>query len=92
MSWIWLIVFLSPIQTDNLHPNKDTVFFRDGLRRIDFVISYVDDKDEKKQVCTYFVRKTELASVHSLFDYLGLLSGLTFKTDGQIVQESSSKD
>ncbi|XP_031702256.1 anoctamin-5-like isoform X1 [Anarrhichthys ocellatus] len=38
------------IETDKLQPNKDTVFFRDGVRRIDFVLSYVDDKDgEKKQ-------------------------------------------
>ncbi|KAM3625268.1 uncharacterized protein V6R79_009381 [Siganus canaliculatus] len=37
-------------ETDKLQPNKDTVFFRDGIRRIDFVLSYVDDKDgEKKQ-------------------------------------------
>ncbi|KAG7244354.1 hypothetical protein INR49_004054 [Caranx melampygus] len=37
-------------ETDKLQPNKDTVFFRDGLRRVDFVLSYVDDKDgEKKQ-------------------------------------------
>ncbi|XP_029904048.1 anoctamin-5b isoform X2 [Myripristis murdjan] len=37
-------------ETDHLQPNKDTVFFRDGVRRIDFVLSYVDDKDgEKKQ-------------------------------------------
>uniref|UniRef100_A0AAQ6A9G7 Anoctamin n=1 Tax=Amphiprion ocellaris TaxID=80972 RepID=A0AAQ6A9G7_AMPOC len=37
-------------ETDKLHSNKDTVFFRDGVRRIDFVLSYVDDKDgEKKQ-------------------------------------------
>lgn len=37
-------------ETDKLQPNKDTVFFRDGVRRIDFVLSYVDDKDgEKKQ-------------------------------------------
>uniref|UniRef100_A0A4W6DB28 Anoctamin n=1 Tax=Lates calcarifer TaxID=8187 RepID=A0A4W6DB28_LATCA len=29
---------------------KDSVFFRDGVRRIDFVLSYVDDKDsERKQ-------------------------------------------
>lgn len=41
---------LSLRQTDKLQPNRDTVFFRDGLRRIDFVLSYVDDKDgEKKQ-------------------------------------------
>ena len=37
-------------QAEKLQPNKDTVFFRDGVRRIDFVLSYVDDKDgEKKQ-------------------------------------------
>ena len=38
-------------QTEKLQPNRDTVFFKDGKRRIDFVLSYVDDKDgEKKQV------------------------------------------
>ncbi|CAG5856908.1 unnamed protein product [Menidia menidia] len=36
-------------ETEKLQPNRDTVFFRDGVRRIDFVLSYVDDKDEKKQ-------------------------------------------
>ncbi|KAG7482526.1 anoctamin-5-like isoform X2 [Solea senegalensis] len=37
-------------ETDKLQSHKDTVFFRDGSRRIDFVLSYVDDKDgEKKQ-------------------------------------------
>ncbi|KAM8876506.1 LOW QUALITY PROTEIN: anoctamin-5-like [Synchiropus picturatus] len=37
-------------ETEILQPSKDTVFFRDGVRRIDFVLSYVDDKDgEKKQ-------------------------------------------
>lgn len=42
---------LSSLQSDKLNQNKDTVFFRDGVRRIDFVLSYVDDKDgEKKQV------------------------------------------
>ncbi|XP_008310269.1 anoctamin-5 isoform X1 [Cynoglossus semilaevis] len=37
---------------DKQHQSKDSVFFRDGLRRIDFVLSYVDDKDKdeaKKQ-------------------------------------------
>uniref|UniRef100_A0A8C1Z8B4 Anoctamin n=1 Tax=Cyprinus carpio TaxID=7962 RepID=A0A8C1Z8B4_CYPCA len=30
--------------------SKDSVYFRDGVRRIDFVLSYIDDKDgEKKQ-------------------------------------------
>uniref|UniRef100_A0A8C6P2S4 Anoctamin n=1 Tax=Nothobranchius furzeri TaxID=105023 RepID=A0A8C6P2S4_NOTFU len=37
------------LQTDKLQPNRDTVFFRDGVRRIDFVLSYIDDKDERKQ-------------------------------------------
>uniref|UniRef100_A0A4W6F0K1 Anoctamin n=1 Tax=Lates calcarifer TaxID=8187 RepID=A0A4W6F0K1_LATCA len=47
-SVILRLLFL--FQTDKLQPNKDTVFFRDGVRRIDFVLSYVDDKDgEKKQ-------------------------------------------
>ncbi|KAM4593137.1 anoctamin-5b isoform 1-T1 [Odontesthes bonariensis] len=36
-------------ETEKLQPNRDTVFFRDGVRRIDFVLSYVDDKDERKQ-------------------------------------------
>ncbi|XP_059927939.1 anoctamin-5b isoform X2 [Gadus macrocephalus] len=35
-------------ETDKLQRNRDTVFFRDGVRRIDFVLSYVEDKDEKK--------------------------------------------
>uniref|UniRef100_A0A672HIX8 Anoctamin n=1 Tax=Salarias fasciatus TaxID=181472 RepID=A0A672HIX8_SALFA len=35
---------------DKQQHSKDSVFFRDGLRRIDFVLSYVDDKDgERKQ-------------------------------------------
>ncbi|XP_028999538.1 anoctamin-5b isoform X2 [Betta splendens] len=37
-------------ETERLRPSTDTVFFRDGVRRIDFVLSYVEDKDgEKKQ-------------------------------------------
>lgn len=46
---IFIVVIFS-IQTDKLQSNRDTVFFRDGVRRIDFVLSYVDDKDERKQV------------------------------------------
>ena len=39
------------LQIDKQQHSKDSVFFRDGLRRIDFVLSYVDDKDgERKQV------------------------------------------
>ncbi|KAM6926308.1 anoctamin-5 isoform 4-T4 [Lycodopsis pacificus] len=38
----------SPI--DKQQHSKDSVFFRDGVRMIDFVLSYVDDKDgERKQ-------------------------------------------
>ncbi|KAG7246715.1 hypothetical protein CRUP_012841, partial [Coryphaenoides rupestris] len=30
--------------------SKDSVFFRDGVRRIDFILSYVEDRDgERKQ-------------------------------------------
>lgn len=48
-SVILCLLFL--LQTDKLQPNKDTVFFRDGVRRIDFVLSYAEDRDgEKKQV------------------------------------------
>uniref|UniRef100_A0A667ZS55 Anoctamin n=1 Tax=Myripristis murdjan TaxID=586833 RepID=A0A667ZS55_9TELE len=33
-----------------LFQSKDSVFFRDGVRRVDFVLSYIDDKDgERKQ-------------------------------------------
>ncbi|TWW75991.1 Anoctamin-5 Gnathodiaphyseal dysplasia 1 protein -like protein [Takifugu flavidus] len=36
---------------DKQQHSKDSVFFRDGRRRVDFVLSYVDDKDgERKQV------------------------------------------
>ncbi|XP_040893951.1 anoctamin-5 isoform X2 [Toxotes jaculatrix] len=35
---------------DKQQYSKDSVFFRDGVRRVDFVLSYVDDKDgERKQ-------------------------------------------
>lgn len=37
----------------NRHPqSKDSVFFRDGVRRIDFVLSYIDDpaKDGEKKL------------------------------------------
>lgn len=48
---IFILSLLFLPQTDKLRPNRDTVFFSDGVRRIDFVLSYVDDKDgEKKQV------------------------------------------
>uniref|UniRef100_A0A671LS80 Anoctamin n=1 Tax=Sinocyclocheilus anshuiensis TaxID=1608454 RepID=A0A671LS80_9TELE len=40
------------LQALNQQQSKDSVYFRDGVRRIDFILSYIDDKDgEKKQVC-----------------------------------------
>ncbi|XP_048014244.1 anoctamin-5 isoform X2 [Megalobrama amblycephala] len=37
-------------RVDKQQQSKDSVYFRDGVRRIDFVLSYIDDKDgEKKQ-------------------------------------------
>ncbi|XP_075883389.1 anoctamin-5 isoform X4 [Nelusetta ayraudi] len=37
-------------EIDKQQHSKDSVYFRDGRRRIDFVLSYVDDKDgERKQ-------------------------------------------
>ncbi|MCJ8735906.1 hypothetical protein PDJAM_G00252740 [Pangasius djambal] len=37
-------------KVDKHHQSKDSVYFRDGVRRIDFVFSYVDEKDgERKQ-------------------------------------------
>ncbi|KAM9753553.1 anoctamin-5 isoform 1-T1 [Menidia menidia] len=34
---------------DKQQHSKDSVFFRDGVRRIDFVLSYVDDKDGERR-------------------------------------------
>ncbi|XP_072278419.1 anoctamin-5 isoform X3 [Pyxicephalus adspersus] len=41
----------SRLGIDGLHQSKDSVFFRDGVRRIDFILSYVDDsgKDSEKK-------------------------------------------
>ncbi|XP_020661234.3 anoctamin-5 isoform X2 [Pogona vitticeps] len=39
------------LRIDKRHESKDSVFFRDGIRRIDFILSYVDDpkaESEKK--------------------------------------------
>uniref|UniRef100_A0A4W5KDH7 Anoctamin n=1 Tax=Hucho hucho TaxID=62062 RepID=A0A4W5KDH7_9TELE len=38
------------LNVDKHQQSKDSVFFRDGKRRIDFILSYVDDRDgERKQ-------------------------------------------
>ncbi|KAM5138261.1 anoctamin-5 [Mantella aurantiaca] len=36
---------------DGLHQSKDSIFFRDGVRKIDFILSYLDDtgKDSEKK-------------------------------------------
>ncbi|XP_017578355.1 anoctamin-5 isoform X2 [Pygocentrus nattereri] len=36
-------------KVDKQQQSKDSVYFRDGKRRIDFVLSYVEDKDDRKQ-------------------------------------------
>uniref|UniRef100_A0A8C1EQG5 Anoctamin n=1 Tax=Cyprinus carpio carpio TaxID=630221 RepID=A0A8C1EQG5_CYPCA len=36
-------------EIDKFGQNRDSVFFRDGVRRIDFVLSYIDDKDGDKK-------------------------------------------
>ncbi|KAI4872191.1 hypothetical protein NFI96_031019 [Prochilodus magdalenae] len=36
-------------RVDKQQQSKDSVYFRDGKRRIDFVLSYVEDRDERKQ-------------------------------------------
>uniref|UniRef100_A0A8C2KVE6 Anoctamin n=1 Tax=Cyprinus carpio TaxID=7962 RepID=A0A8C2KVE6_CYPCA len=36
-------------ETDKFGQNRDTVYFKDGVRHIDFVLSYVDDKDGDKK-------------------------------------------
>ncbi|XP_063293984.1 anoctamin-5 isoform X2 [Pelobates fuscus] len=35
------------LMIDKHHQSKDSVFFRDGLRRIDFVLSYTDDPNKE---------------------------------------------
>ncbi|XP_043084032.1 anoctamin-5 isoform X6 [Puntigrus tetrazona] len=41
---------LENAEVDKQQQSKDSVYFRDGVRRIDFVLSYIDDKEgEKKQ-------------------------------------------
>ncbi|XP_072290684.1 anoctamin-5 isoform X2 [Eucyclogobius newberryi] len=34
---------------DKQHQSKDSIFFRDGVRMIDFVLSYVEDKDDGRK-------------------------------------------
>ncbi|NXA55492.1 ANO5 protein, partial [Nothocercus julius] len=35
------------LRIDKRHESKDSIFFRDGVRRIDFVLSYVDDLNKE---------------------------------------------
>lgn len=53
----FLFICLCLLQIDKRHQSKDSIFFRDGVRRIDFVLSYVDDLNkewEKKLVSLSF--------------------------------------
>lgn len=53
----FLFICLYLLQIDKRHQSKDSIFFRDGVRRIDFVLSYVDDLNkewEKKLVSLSF--------------------------------------
>ncbi|OXB71826.1 UNVERIFIED_CONTAM: hypothetical protein H355_009633 [Colinus virginianus] len=43
----FLILCPSLLQIDKRHESKDSIFFRDGVRRIDFVLSYVDDLNKE---------------------------------------------
>ncbi|KAJ0029459.1 hypothetical protein NQD34_004456 [Periophthalmus magnuspinnatus] len=36
-------------EIDKQHQSKDSIFFRDGVRRIDFVLSYEEDKDDGRK-------------------------------------------
>lgn len=54
---VFLFIYLYLLQIDKRHQSKDSIFFRDGVRRIDFVLSYVDDLNkewEKKLVSLSF--------------------------------------
>ncbi|KAM9496203.1 anoctamin-5 [Clarias gariepinus] len=43
-------ILLQDAKVDKHHQSKDSVYFRDGVRRVDFVLSYVDEKEgERKQ-------------------------------------------
>uniref|UniRef100_A0A663MFF5 Anoctamin n=1 Tax=Athene cunicularia TaxID=194338 RepID=A0A663MFF5_ATHCN len=44
---VFLIVCLYLPQIDKRHQSKDSIFFRDGVRRIDFVLAYVDDLNKE---------------------------------------------
>uniref|UniRef100_A0A8B9RV33 Anoctamin n=1 Tax=Accipiter nisus TaxID=211598 RepID=A0A8B9RV33_9AVES len=46
-AWGFLIICLYLPQIDKRHQSKDSIFFRDGVRRIDFVLSYVDDLNKE---------------------------------------------
>ncbi|XP_068116453.1 anoctamin-5 isoform X3 [Hyperolius riggenbachi] len=42
----------SRLRVNGRHQSKDSIFFRDGIRRIDFILSYMDDhsKDAEKKI------------------------------------------
>uniref|UniRef100_A0A3B4E1W8 Anoctamin n=1 Tax=Pygocentrus nattereri TaxID=42514 RepID=A0A3B4E1W8_PYGNA len=56
-------------ETDKLEQSKDSVYFQDGVRRIDFVLSYVDDKDGDKKAESDD-RKTYYLKIHAPWEVL----------------------
>uniref|UniRef100_A0A3B4A9F7 Anoctamin n=1 Tax=Periophthalmus magnuspinnatus TaxID=409849 RepID=A0A3B4A9F7_9GOBI len=42
-------IHLNDHNIDKQHQSKDSIFFRDGVRRIDFVLSYEEDKDDGRK-------------------------------------------
>ncbi|XP_062847734.1 anoctamin-5 isoform X2 [Trichomycterus rosablanca] len=36
-------------EVDKQHQSKDSVYFKDGVRQVDFVFSYVEDKEDRKR-------------------------------------------
>lgn len=68
------------LQFEKDRQSKDSIFFRDGTRQIDFVLSYVDDMKKEadiKAVSTYgrATGKTEAAGLFPL-NYFVELRGL----------------
>ncbi|XP_030056565.1 anoctamin-5 isoform X2 [Microcaecilia unicolor] len=55
------------LRIDKHHQSKDSIFFRDGVRRIDFVLSYVDDPgkemDRKMERRKDFEKNLELSGL-----------------------------
>uniref|UniRef100_A0A671QLL5 Anoctamin n=1 Tax=Sinocyclocheilus anshuiensis TaxID=1608454 RepID=A0A671QLL5_9TELE len=56
-------------EIDKFGQNRDSVYFKDGVRHIDFVLSYVDDKDGDKKAESDD-RKTYYLKIHAPWEVL----------------------